>query len=527
MTQKRVQRWGIGVPLLILILLPLASVLYKVVALDYRLDDVLPDTEYRVAVNMSLDGNLGRVNARTFLPLDSPHQAIRDFAHVSDARLRFAEEDQGADRIGVWYGGEVPDGTVFSYSYSARLTGQHYVIDPAIEVPDSYPDAMREYLVPEPDIQVDSPEIQDKLQEIGADSGSALERLERIFDYTAGLNGRPFKGTTDALTTLRLGEASCNGKSRLFVALARASGLPARLIGGIILSPGRYRTSHQWVEVYLGGHWVPFCPTNDHFARLPAHYIVMYHGDQALFRHTADINFDWEFDVSTRQVPSERSLQVFQSFNVWAMFDRLGFPFSLLRTVLMLPVGAMVVVILRNVVGVPTFGTFLPALIAAAAGETGLGWGLVAISVVMLTVAAARLFLQRFGLLHSPTLAILLAIVVFTMLGTSLVAERLDFEGLTRITFFPIAVMAIASERFYLSLVEQGPKDAFKQLSGTLIVVLCCFLVMNSLAMQVLVSGFPEILLWVIAADLYLGRWVGMRVLEIVRFRRLLTNQAA
>lgn len=40
------------------------------------------------------------------------------------------------------------------------------------------------------------------------------EWLERIYQFTASLTQRPFKGTTDALTALRLREASCNGKSR-------------------------------------------------------------------------------------------------------------------------------------------------------------------------------------------------------------------------------------------------------------------------------------------------------------------------
>jgi hypothetical protein len=42
---------------------------------------------------------------------------------------------------------------------------------------------------------------------------------------------------------------------------------------------------------------------------------------------------------------------------------------------------------------------------------------------------------------------------------------------------------------------------------------------MNSIAMQVLVSGFPEFLLWAIAANVYLGRWVGVRVVEFMRFK--------
>lgn len=137
----------------------------------------------------------------------------------------------------------------------------------------------------------------------------------------------------------------------------------------------------------------------------------------------------------------------------------------------------------------------------------------------MLGVVAIRAALNRFGLLMSPTLAILLACVVFMMLGTAMAAERLGLQELTRIAYFPIAVMAIASERFYLIVSEGSTKKAFKHLAGTMLVVAACHLVMNSIAMQVLVSGFPEFLLWAIAANVYLGRWVGVRVVEFMRFK--------
>jgi hypothetical protein len=208
------------------------------------------------------------------------------------------------------------------------------------------------------------------------------------------------------------------------------------------------------------------------------------------------------------------------------LFARLDLPFGLLRTVLLLPIGALVVVLFRNVVGMPTFGTFLPALIAAAVTETGLLWGIFSIALVTFAVVVARLLIQRLHLLHSPTLAILLTVVVISMLGTSLVADSLGLEDLARVTYFPIAVMAIASERFYLALVEQGPREAAQQMGGTLLVVLACFVVMNSVAISVLVGGFPEVLLLVIAANIYLGRWVGIRLLEYFRFRTLLRRGA-
>jgi 7 transmembrane helices usually fused to an inactive transglutaminase/Transglutaminase-like superfamily len=510
----------------VLVMLPLCAISYKVVGLGYRLDDVLPRTQHHIAVQMTLDGDLGRVEARTFLPQSDQHQQISNEDHESDARFRFTTEVDGLNRVATWNGSAVPDQSRLTLSYSAVTQPVVYEVSPDLAVPDSYTQSVAVYLKPTESIQVDSPEVRAVLERSGADTGPLLQRLKKIQEVSSGLRSRAFKGTTDALTALRLGEASCNGKSRLFAALARATGIPTRLVGGLILEDGKKRTSHQWVESYVGGHWVPFDPTNHHFASLPANHLVLYRGDEALFRHTSDVNFDYALVTTSTLVPSPRIKETLSSFNVWSLFERLKLPFSLLRTVLMLPVGALVVVLFRNVVGMPTFGTFLPALIAAAAGETGLFWGIVSIVVVTLMTCAARSAIASLRLLHSPTLAILLAVVVLTMLGTSLVADRLGLDSLARVSYFPIAVLAIASERFYLAMSEQGTRSAVKQLTGTLLVVLGCYVVMNSIVMQALVSSFPELLLLVIAANIYLGKWIGVRLSELWRFRTLIAQRA-
>lgn len=507
--------------LAVLLITPVAAFIYKVTALDYRITNILPQTQYRVALQMSLDGGDGRVRVATFAPADDARQTISEESQSSPPTLHHTIETKGLNRQAIWLGAPVPDGTELRYEFSALVSAVRFNITEDLAVPESYPRAVREELQPTEAIQVDDPEIRALLRRIAADRGPLITRLHAIYEHTEGLGYRSFKGTTDALTALRLGEASCNGKSRLFVALARATGIPARLVGGLVLQAGSKRTSHQWVEAYIAGHWVPFDPTNHHFAELPGRYLALYRGDEALFRHTSEINFDYMFTTRERMVPSPEARSSFSAFNVWDLFARLRLPFSLLQTVLMLPIGALVVVLFRNVIGVPTFGTFLPALIAASAGATGLLWGLTSLVIVTVCVVLARLGLQRLQLLHSPTLAILLTVVVMSMLGTSLVADYLDLEDLAKVAYFPIAVMAITSERLYLALVERGFKEGMVHFGGTLLVVLACYLVMNSMAMQVLVSGFPEVLLLVIAANIYLGRWVGVRLIELWRFRRL------
>jgi hypothetical protein len=83
-------------------------------------------------------------------------------------------------------------------------------------------------------------------------------------------------------------------------------------------------------------------------------------------------------------------------------------------------------------------------------------------------------------------------------------------------------VLAISAERFFLLLTEKGATTAFKSLGGTLLVMSACYAVMNSLALQILLIGFPELLLCIVALDIYLGRWIGIRLLEYRRFRAIL-----
>ena len=62
----------------------------------------------------------------------------------------------------------------------------------------------------------------------------------------------------DAVTVIREGRGNDLGRARLFCALARANGLPCRVMAGIPLTSGRQDQFLYWNEVYLGGGWVPF-----------------------------------------------------------------------------------------------------------------------------------------------------------------------------------------------------------------------------------------------------------------------------
>ena len=72
-----------------------------------------------------------------------------------------------------------------------------------------------------------------------------------------------------------------SGKSRLLVALCRNRGIPARLIGGLVLVDDGKQKMLRWAEAWVDNRWLPMCPTHGHFGdrSFPENYLVLRVGD--------------------------------------------------------------------------------------------------------------------------------------------------------------------------------------------------------------------------------------------------------
>jgi hypothetical protein len=122
------------------------------------------------------------------------------------------------------------------------------------------------FLEPEPLLETRSPEIQALARRLrGADTDPRVvaERINRwVYD---SLQKEITIGVPSALRTLRVRRGDCNEHSQLYVALARAAGVPARVAAGLAYVDGKFYY-HAWPEVWLE-RWVAVDPT---FGQFPA-----------------------------------------------------------------------------------------------------------------------------------------------------------------------------------------------------------------------------------------------------------------
>jgi transglutaminase-like putative cysteine protease len=121
-------------------------------------------------------------------------------------------------------------------------------------------------LAAEPLLQAGAPEIVALARRVGGGSRDPVVVAERLTRWLHDSLRKDITiGVPSALQTLASRNGDCNEHTQLYLALARASGLPARGAAGLA-RVGKKFYYHAWPEVYLG-RWVAVDPT---FGEFPA-----------------------------------------------------------------------------------------------------------------------------------------------------------------------------------------------------------------------------------------------------------------
>lgn len=152
-----------------------------------------------------------------------------------------------------------PDGLAFMF------TGTRVSLDgfAAAQLPIAEP-SVQEYLKPTPFLQCDDPKMVAEAKEVVGGEKDAWKASIKLCHWVKANMRTEFSARlTNALEVLNNRQGDCTEHSILFIGLARAAGIPAREVAGLIYvddGPGFY--FHQWAAVWVG-KWVDVDPTFD------------------------------------------------------------------------------------------------------------------------------------------------------------------------------------------------------------------------------------------------------------------------
>lgn len=357
------------------------------------------------------------------------------------------------------------------------------------------------------------------------------EESANVFTFASQLITRLGESATDENVRIVRGNLDRDSEawvSRVIYVLAGAR-IAARLVRGVVLEDGvSQQQARPWLEIHNGQRWMGFDPRTGSKG-YPDNFVRWSVGDAPLIKTEGTGKTQVSFAVSRYSqsltaVALERADANHSWLSALLLFDLPVATQNVYRTLLMVPLGALIVAFMRTVVGIPTLGTFMPILIAIAFRETELLWGVALFILVTAAGLFMRFYLERLQLLLVPRLCCVLVLVVLSMLAISLVSAHLGLDRGFSIALFPIVILTMVIEHMSVVWEQSGAGAAFKEGFGSLVVAVLGYLLMSNDILTHVVFLFPEILLVVLAMFIAMGRYTGYRISEIVRFRDVVSE---
>lgn len=327
-----------------------------------------------------------------------------------------------------------------------------------------------------------------------------------------------------AVGLLNDGHVTASRRALQLVDILASARIPARVVWGIHLEDEvRDAPLAPYVEVHNQSVWLPFDPLTGEKG-YPERFFMWYVGSNPLLDLEGAKNGEVRFAVARtlREMVDVAAQRARKGDSMWFDASVFALPIqtqNVYRVLLTVPLGAFLVVLLRGFVGIKTFGTFMPVLIALAFRETELWVGITLFVTIVTLGLWIRFLLERLQLLLVPRLAAVLTIVVLLMLVISVVSFHMGMDTGISVALFPMVILAMTIERMSLVWEETGGRDAITQGAGSLLVASLCYLVVSNAYLGHLVYVFPELLLIVLAASILAGRYTGYRLMEFWRFR--------
>lgn len=481
---------------------------YKIDTLGFPLQPDQESQAWTIQARLEIDAGGGPLKVEMRLPENTPRFVRQNETYVS-REFGLTVESKQQSRTATWARRRArgTNNLYYRATFARDQSTDQLPEKPAYpRVPD----------LPEP-FNTALNTLVDDVREHSADIGSfTAEMLRRINDRDPSNEMRLFLTTPDYQEY----------PTQLAQTLLAGARIPSIQLNGVVLNSITQQASViPWLAIHNEQKWLFYDP-NSGEEYLPDDYLVWWVGTDpiatvtggALEASQISIRRDLisNLELATERAESRGSRLI--------EFSPLGLPVhtqSLFQMLLMIPLGALLVVILRNVIGLRSFGTFMPILIALAFRETQLLAGIILFLTVVGIGLLLRFYLERLRLLLVPRLSAVLTIVVILLILVGIISYRLNIEVGLSVALFPMVIIAMVIERMSITWEERGPRDALIDGAGSLVIAIMGYLVMEQEVLRHLMLVFPELLLIVLALIIALGRYTGYRVSELWRFKAL------
>jgi len=468
---------------------------------------------YKVGAEITFEGQ--KKAALISMALPQPQEGIQILSEdVSSSGFGYAEAQTKNGKRAEWSKRKVEGPQILYYSLEVLMEPGEHNPKPPME----YSEQESESLSDLPNtLRNTAKNLLDDVRSRSADTHSFVAQL--IQDFSA-------KEPSQAVKILL--SQSKETKIEILYRLLRYRKISVRKIHGLYLENERRNIAlTPMLEAYDGKKWQLYDLNKGKVTR-DKNFFIWKQGGDSLIEVTGASKSNISFSLNERQVPVQYLLDKKEVLKKDAILDFSLFSLPIseqnaYKHILLVPFGALVVVLLRVLVGLRTSGTFMPILIALAFMETTLFAGLIMFIVIVGIGLIIRSYLSSLNLLLVSRISAVMIVVILIMSFMSILSFKLGIKEVLTVTFFPMIILAWTIERMSILWEEEGAKEVLIQGGGSLIVAVIAYFVMSNAFISHITFNFPELLLVVLAVIIMLGRYSGYRLSELIRFKSMVT----
>ena len=303
--------------------------------------------------------------------------------------------------------------------------------------------------------------------------------------------------------------------------------IPARIVRAIKLEEGKKTEKPDIkLEAYMDGEWKLY-DLNSGKIGLPKKWIVFQRGGVSLLDVKGGENSKVMFSVLKSVATPMKMLEHRAKANdkvsayKYSIYTLPLLEQNTLKWLMIFPLAILVVVILRNVIGVTTMGTFTPMLLAMSLVKTGFVPGLVCFSIMIILGLFMRAVVAKLNLLLVPRISFVVIFVILLIQVLTIVGYRLDSGLVSSAIFFPIIITAWIIERASITWEEEGARNTLQEIFNTLLTAVVTYFVISNENVRHIMFAFNELNLVIMFIVMLLGTYTGYRLTEITRFASL------
>lgn len=196
-----------------------------------------------------------------------------------------------------------------------------------------------------------------------------------------------------------------------------------------------------------------------------------------------------------------------------------GAPDWTLFLLLSIPLIATMISFARQFIGLATLGIYTPTVFTIIFLLIGGGTGSMTFIIIAIISILLQKLLNKVRIMYVPKLAMILMLTSMLILGILAGCAYFGFNSLITIEIFPVILLLTMGERFISLKLERGLKSASLLFAETIIVALVIYMILGHTREAIL--AYPEIIFLMIPLNYLIGKWTGLRLSEILRFREL------